>query len=74
MSTVVRIKNKIKETFHCKVCTKPTVSIPFFWNTLEKGELKGCRKCGYRERFGTRGMIEHLKKKTIEEEYEQNKT
>jgi C4-type Zn-finger protein len=50
------------------------MNIPFFWNTLEKGELKVCRKCGYRERFGTRGMIEHLKKKTIEEEYEQSKT
>ncbi len=72
MSTLVKIKNKIKETFLCKVCTKPTMSIPFFWKTT-RGELKVCRKCGYREKFGTKGMIKHLKKKTIEGEYEQSK-
>jgi transcription elongation factor Elf1 len=72
MSTLVKIKNKIKETFRCKVCTKANMNIPFFWSTT-RGELKVCRKCGYRERFGTKGMIEHSKLNTIEGEYEQSK-
>ena len=65
-------KSQPKRVYKCDLCDKAYLNYPYeltfvsFVGTEDK-TYTSCRKCSYKEAYGTKGMIDKMKERTIEE-------
>jgi len=62
-------KTKSKHTYICDMCGNSYHDAKYkFKSLLTDTNLDVCRKCAYREVYGTKGMVTAMKENLIEEE------
>lgn len=70
---VRQIKSQPKKVYKCELCNKTYLNYPYeltfvsFMGT-EDNTYTSCRKCSYKETYGTKGMVDKMKERTIEKE------
>jgi hypothetical protein len=54
----------------CEMCGIHSYSLWFLWEgLLTDTKVKVCRKCAYKEEFGTKGQIKAKKNKVLEKKF-----
>ena len=62
LTIIVLQKEKPFHPYICDMCKVATRKNKFFWKSWFTGdELSICRECAYREKYGTKGMINAAK-------------
>ena len=66
-------KNLPKNQYNCEICNSVFIGKPYRLEFIslvgnENIVMTACRKCAYRETFGTKGMIKAMREKIIEQE------
>ena len=69
---VRQLKNHPRQPIKCQMCQKVSSIKPYeltlvSFTGLDDTVLKVCRNCAYKETFGTKGMIQAMREKVIEE-------
>ena len=68
-----QLKNQPRQIIKCQMCKKVSNSKPYELTQVsfvgsENKILSVCRKCAYKETYGTKGMVKAMKENRIEKE------
>ena len=70
---VRQLKNQPKQQIKCQMCKKVSNIKPYeltlvSFTGLEDTIMKVCKKCAYKETYGTKGMVKAMKESKVEKE------